>query len=162
VQVAREVAQELCWLQLQEIRSNTVGPVVASLLRHEEKGRRREGEESLAQEDLAEIRRLVGGREEEGRPGGLRDLGGLLLPFSNLAAQQPGYKAMCLQVPRRAGLWREGGRVDWCKDAEGRTGQGPDAHDWSEVRAAGRWDLNLGTRGVGWMVDGGILGGGGW
>lgn len=42
-----------------------------------------------------------------------------------------------------------GGRVDWCKDAEGRTGQGPDAHDWSEVRAAGRWDLNLGARGVG-------------
>lgn len=39
--------------------------------------------------------------------------------------------------------------MDWCKDAEGRTGQGPDAHDWSEVRAAGRWDLNLGARG-GW------------
>lgn len=37
--------------------------------------------------------------------------------------------------------------MDWCKDAEGRTGQGPDAHDWSEVRAAGRWDLNLGARG---------------
>lgn len=37
--------------------------------------------------------------------------------------------------------------MDWCKDAEGRTGQGPEAHDWSEVRAAGRWDLNLGARG---------------
>lgn len=142
--------QKVMLVPLQEIRSNTVGPVVASLLRHEEKGRERGKKRKVLHRKIWQ--RFAGWLGGEGRRGmtwGFKGFGRAAAPIF-----KSGRTAARVHGHARAGTsscrsLESGGRVDWCKDAEGRTGQGPDAHDWSEVRAAGRWDLNLGARGVG-------------
>lgn len=132
-------------------RSNTVGPVVASLLRHEEKGRERGKKRKVLHRKIWQrfSSRPVGGEGRRGMTWGFKGFGRAAAPIF-----KSGRAAARVHGHARAGTsscrsLESGGRVDWCKDAEGRTGQGPDAHDWSEVRAAGRWDLNLGARG-GW------------
>lgn len=142
--------QKVMLVPLQEIRSNTVGPVVASLLRHEEKGRERGKKRKVLHRKIWQrFAGWIGGEGRRGMTWGFKGFGRAAAPIF-----KSGRTAARVHGHARAGTsscrsLESGGRVDWCKDAEGRTGQGPDAHDWSEVRAAGRWDLNLGARG-GW------------
>lgn len=153
MRVAREVFQKVMLVPLQEIRSNTVGPVVASLLRHEEKGRERGKKRKVLHRKIWQrFSRLVGGEGRRGMTWGFKGFGRAAAPIfksGRTAARVHGHASAGTSSCRSL---ETGGLVDWCKDAEGRTGQGPDAHDWSEVRTAGRWDLNLGARGegVGW------------
>lgn len=59
--------QKVMLVPLREIRSNTVGPVVASLLRHEEKGRERGKKRKVLHGKIWQrFAGRSGGREEEG------------------------------------------------------------------------------------------------